>query len=154
MWACGAAGSALPWHGRGHRFDPDQVHQTTPTKSSVCRKQSTPSSHRFGVIWCQIRRRLTPTVADASSWSRLLRCPPVPRIRLSQLRVDGIDSRLNAGRNLLHIDISGRSGARVPHDTLHVFDRPFLLCKSGDRPANHLEGQPRVLRGPAAEQEL
>ncbi len=28
MWACGAAGSALPWHGRGHRFDPDQVHQT------------------------------------------------------------------------------------------------------------------------------
>src|SRR4051812_43692655 len=27
MWACGAAGSALPWHGRGHRFDPDQVHQ-------------------------------------------------------------------------------------------------------------------------------
>ena len=26
-WACGAAGSALPWHGRGHRFDPDQVHQ-------------------------------------------------------------------------------------------------------------------------------
>ena len=27
-WACGAAGSALPWHGRGHRFDPDQVHQS------------------------------------------------------------------------------------------------------------------------------
>jgi len=26
-WACGAVGSALPWHGRGHRFDPDQVHQ-------------------------------------------------------------------------------------------------------------------------------
>ena|SRR5208283_299586 len=26
-WACGAAGSALPWHGRGRRFDPDQVHQ-------------------------------------------------------------------------------------------------------------------------------
>src|SRR3974390_1803402 len=25
--ACGAAGSALPWHGRGRRFDPDQVHQ-------------------------------------------------------------------------------------------------------------------------------
>jgi hypothetical protein len=22
-WACGA----LPWHGRGRRFDPDQVHQ-------------------------------------------------------------------------------------------------------------------------------
>ena len=28
-WACGAAGSALPWHGRGRRFDPDQVHQVS-----------------------------------------------------------------------------------------------------------------------------
>src|SRR5437868_9338535 len=27
VWACGSAGSALPWHGRGRRFDPDQVHQ-------------------------------------------------------------------------------------------------------------------------------
>jgi hypothetical protein len=27
-WACGAAGSALPWHGRGRRFDPDQVHHS------------------------------------------------------------------------------------------------------------------------------
>jgi hypothetical protein len=26
-WACGAAGSALPWHGRGRRFGPDQIHQ-------------------------------------------------------------------------------------------------------------------------------
>src|SRR4029077_9967002 len=26
VWACGAVGSALPWHGRGRRFDPDQVH--------------------------------------------------------------------------------------------------------------------------------
>src|SRR5271166_4840219 len=36
-WACGAAGSALPWHGRGHRFDPDQVHQSTPLFLSICR---------------------------------------------------------------------------------------------------------------------
>jgi hypothetical protein len=35
MWACGAAGSALPWHGRGHRFDPDQVHQLTPSNSDT-----------------------------------------------------------------------------------------------------------------------
>ena len=27
QWACGAVGSALPWHGRGRRFEPDQVHQ-------------------------------------------------------------------------------------------------------------------------------
>ena len=26
-WACGAVGSALPWHGRGRRFEPVQVHQ-------------------------------------------------------------------------------------------------------------------------------
>ena len=32
-WACGAAGSALPWHGRGRRFDPDQVHQILPSRS-------------------------------------------------------------------------------------------------------------------------
>src|SRR6266566_840286 len=29
-WACGAVGSALPWHGRGRRFEPDQVHQIDP----------------------------------------------------------------------------------------------------------------------------
>ena len=26
--ACGAVGSALPWHGRGRRFEPVQVHQS------------------------------------------------------------------------------------------------------------------------------
>lgn len=25
-WAVGAVGSALPWHGRGHRFEPGTVH--------------------------------------------------------------------------------------------------------------------------------
>jgi hypothetical protein len=35
MWACGAAGSALPWHGRGHRFDPDQVHQNVETAAQA-----------------------------------------------------------------------------------------------------------------------
>jgi hypothetical protein len=34
QWACGAAGSALPWHGRGRRFDPDQVHQFPPVCNS------------------------------------------------------------------------------------------------------------------------
>ena len=38
--ACGAAGSALPWHGRGRRFDPDQVHQFSQhiTKDESSRK--------------------------------------------------------------------------------------------------------------------
>ena len=25
-WGCGAAGSALAWHARGHGFDPRQLH--------------------------------------------------------------------------------------------------------------------------------
>src|SRR5437588_4933478 len=33
-WACGAVGSALPWHGRGRRFEPDQVHQFPLNKSA------------------------------------------------------------------------------------------------------------------------
>ena len=41
-WACGAAGSALPWHGRGRRFDPDQVHQILEMPAVyVLRSQST-----------------------------------------------------------------------------------------------------------------
>ena len=35
MWACGAAGSALPWHGRGRRFDPGQVHQSNQAFSKT-----------------------------------------------------------------------------------------------------------------------
>ena len=35
MWACGAVGSALPWHGRGHRFEPDQVHQNFQTLTGL-----------------------------------------------------------------------------------------------------------------------
>ena len=27
VWACGAVGSALPWHGRGREFESHQVHQ-------------------------------------------------------------------------------------------------------------------------------
>ena len=49
-WACGAAGSALPWHGRGHRFDPGQVHQYTPYEANICRKLTTPSSLGSSVI--------------------------------------------------------------------------------------------------------
>ena len=28
MWAFSSAGRAPPWHGGGHRFDPDKVHQS------------------------------------------------------------------------------------------------------------------------------
>src|ERR1700712_5163487 len=49
-WACGAAGSALPWHGRGHRFDPDQVHQITQALTST----SLPRPCRILVANCKI----------------------------------------------------------------------------------------------------
>src|SRR3954465_8885710 len=45
MWACGAAGSALPWHGRGRRFDPDQVHQSQPFP---CIADCAAKAHRHG----------------------------------------------------------------------------------------------------------
>src|SRR6185503_10927033 len=33
VWACGAVGSALPWHGRGQGFESLQVHQNTQLQS-------------------------------------------------------------------------------------------------------------------------
>jgi hypothetical protein len=33
LWACGAVGSALPWHGRGQGFESLQVHQSQSIRS-------------------------------------------------------------------------------------------------------------------------
>ena len=41
LCACGAAGSALPWHGRGRRFDPDQVHQKFMPAVYILRSETT-----------------------------------------------------------------------------------------------------------------
>jgi hypothetical protein len=57
QWACGAAGSALPWHGRGRRFDPDQVHHLNP-----------PRIKHFQTI-CAKRTKIVQT---APEWSRML----------------------------------------------------------------------------------
>src|SRR5271167_4033796 len=38
-WACGAVGSALPWHGRGQGFESLQVHQI-PFQSAFLRADS------------------------------------------------------------------------------------------------------------------
>src|SRR4051794_11855564 len=46
-WACGAAGSALPWHGRGRLFDPDQVHQHLQIKMPSIYILRSQSSGRF-----------------------------------------------------------------------------------------------------------
>ena len=34
--ACGAVGSALPWHGRGREFESHQVHQTFQSRTAPC----------------------------------------------------------------------------------------------------------------------
>ena len=61
MWACGAAGSALPWHGRGHRFDPDQVHQSLQSFRQGERSKSECSRHGLcqnKLFWCSARASL------------------------------------------------------------------------------------------------
>ena len=40
FWACSSIGRALPWHGRGRRFDPDQVHSTQPQCFSLKAKDA------------------------------------------------------------------------------------------------------------------
>src|ERR1700722_8560195 len=59
QWACGAAGSALPWHGRGRRFDPDQVHHfqhpiCPPQNAPIC--TSTRNLQALAVKGCQFSR--------------------------------------------------------------------------------------------------
>src|SRR5665213_3279082 len=38
VWACGAVGSALPWHGRGQGFESLQVHQNKAQQNMDLRK--------------------------------------------------------------------------------------------------------------------
>jgi DNA-3-methyladenine glycosylase II len=69
LWACGAAGSALPWHGRGHRFDPGQVHQSNQTfsatgfRGAILDKAMTCDSHLFQ-LWAQY-----PGLRVGRAWS-------------------------------------------------------------------------------------
>src|SRR5271166_2935166 len=45
-WACGAVGSALPWHGRGREFESHQVHQNKPQQNIDLRKWLCASTSR------------------------------------------------------------------------------------------------------------
>src|SRR5271156_1510248 len=63
VWACGAAGSALPWHGRGHRFDPDQVHQSTHSESNTYSRKTPSFRQWIRVILCQRRRHVFCSLA-------------------------------------------------------------------------------------------
>src|SRR5512138_2592773 len=53
VWACGAVGSALPWHGRGREFESHQVHQ------NLSNTYSQPESRKptFGVHLAALRQK-------------------------------------------------------------------------------------------------
>jgi hypothetical protein len=103
MWACGAAGSALPWHGRGHRFDPDQVHQLIPPKIRCLPDQV---FHRPASTWCQFIRACLR--ADAFSLRRFM----ARRRARTKLRVNCVDGTLNLPWDDLNIDV-GRCGQPI-----------------------------------------
>lgn len=78
--ACGAAGSALPWHGRGRRFDPDQVHQFGAIWYQICIAKviSTPELYERGTsIWFRRSKHLKSGVDwfafQSESYARQLR---------------------------------------------------------------------------------
>ena len=82
MWACGAAGSALPWHGRGRRFDPDQVHQLIQQLKQEERSQAGVCiiTSRFAAIGKGFRRcALPPPLRTWLHRSSILRptCPAI-----------------------------------------------------------------------------
>ncbi len=52
--ACGAVGSALPWHGRGRGFESHQVHQTFQTLTN----SKLTNLHQLGPNWVQFRSNL------------------------------------------------------------------------------------------------
>jgi hypothetical protein len=57
--------------------------------------------------------------------------------------MNGVDRRLHAFRNLLHVDIGTRCRSGVPENTLHVLHCALLLSQRCDRSANHLKRQLR-----------
>src|ERR1035437_1028523 len=78
MWACGAVGSALPWHGRGREFESHQVHQNVSntyrppaSQNVVAGVQLESKSHlRHGQPWASCGFRYLPTIkpTDSMRW--------------------------------------------------------------------------------------
>ena len=62
-WACGAVGSALPWHGRGRRFEPDQVHQNVSNTYRSPARQNLASPLLSSAPW--LLRRLGASAVRA-----------------------------------------------------------------------------------------
>src|ERR1700722_19960233 len=72
-WACGAAGSALPWHGRGRRFDPGQVHQFVSKDSHAPgRQRDSPKCYADQVKFLNLMWRQSPRLSRQREARRLL----------------------------------------------------------------------------------
>jgi len=60
--------------------------------------------------------------------------------RLSELAVDCIHRRSDAFRQLLHVHIGRSSRARMPEQSLNIFDRPLPLRQRSDAASDDLKG--------------
>ena len=89
QWACGAAGSALPWHGRGRRFDPGQVHHFS---QQVRRREY--STLLFPMRRLECRARGVPSPQEPSGFGRTRGCH-------SPWRSGGFPHRLLSGSSML-----------------------------------------------------
>jgi hypothetical protein len=135
LWACGAAGSALPWHGRGHRFDPGQVHQPNSRRIKELQPLASPErnkkkGHKKGTVkntaFCDARKKKEPIamtdgllllprflaglIYDKQPRDVLLSCSFVLIVRLS-------------------IDIQSCSAVGMAHQLLHHLYPLTLLDK-------------------------
>ena len=104
-WACGAAGSALPWHGRGHRFDPDQVHQLNQS----FRSSLPPRLCRILVA----NSKITPRTGFVSS-GVLLPCVSARCAVFSPCVIPAADSLLTFPRQAETAALWRWAGAQVP----------------------------------------
>ena len=89
-WACGAVGSALPWHGRGRRFEPVQVHHnlsnTYRPPASHTRNHRSPTGVQtpfdawaaMGTMW--ISMLPTPKPPGSMSWQDWAPWARIPRL--------------------------------------------------------------------------
>ena len=95
------------WHGRGHRFDPGQVHQLTPSDLQTYGRSSKARLRPFGANW----RQLCLCSLGSSVLLGLCRAHN-PRLRagygtpLTQFFVNRVDGLAHGLRNLLHINLS------------------------------------------------
>ena len=82
-WACGAVGSALPWHGRGREFESHQVHQTLQALTRLPRCLTSPKSRTIPAFQSLNRSSGGASTALRSSQNR---CTDMPLRSCSAIR--------------------------------------------------------------------